>query len=82
MWSNRDGTRTALLTLRPTRYRDETGWHDFDLSLVPGPDASLQPKAAGGGLRFSRTAAGDVARIDTPAGPVALRHPGATPPPP
>ncbi|MCA1835010.1 MAG: hypothetical protein LC721_01195 [Actinobacteria bacterium] len=79
VFANPDGSHTAELSTRPARYRDATGaWRDIDLTLTPAPDGTLKAKAAPGGSRLAAsTAATDVAVLETAAGPVALRHPGA-----
>ncbi|HVM15074.1 MAG TPA: hypothetical protein VM287_12215 [Egibacteraceae bacterium] len=80
VWRNADGTQTVELSAAPARYRDGRGnWVELDLTLVPASDGRLVPKAANNGAALRSRAEGDVAALDTPAGPVRLRHPDATP---
>jgi len=80
VWRNPDGTHTVELSAAPARFRDGRGnWVELDLTLVPASDGRLVPKAAKSGAALRSRAEGDVAAVDTPAGPVRLRHPDATP---
>ena len=84
--TNPDGSRTEISSAAPVRFQDATGWHDIDLTLVPGPGGALGAKSAQGAATLAAkadgtTAAGAVASIDTPAGPIALRHPQSAPAP-
>lgn len=83
VWRNEDGSFTAEIHTTPVRERDPaTGeWRDLDLTLVEAPDGSLRAKAASGAARLGGRSGGDVATVDTPAGPIVLRHPRATPAP-
>lgn len=75
-YRNPDGSRTLLLSQTPVRFRDRSGrWVDIDRSLVAAPDGSLEPKAAPEGVHLSKSSQGAIATLDTPAGPIALRHP-------
>jgi RHS repeat-associated protein len=78
VFANPDGTRTAELATHPVRFKDPAGaWADIDLALAVGPDGTSAPKAASVSVRFGARADGPVATLVTPAGAVALRHPGA-----
>lgn len=79
--TNRDGSRTAIVSAGPVRFRDAAGWHDIDLSLLPGAEGRLTAKSAQGAATLAPRAEGLVARIDTPAGPIGLRHPQSSPAP-
>lgn len=82
VWKNADGTQTVEVSTAPARYRDAKGnWVEFDLTLVPLADGRVAPKAAKNGAVLRAKAEGDVASLDTPAGPVRLRHPGSSPAP-
>lgn len=78
VWANPDGTRTVELSRTPRRVRAGDAWVDVDLSLVAGSGGSLAAKASPVPVRLSAQA-GDSAAIDTPAGTIRLRHPGASP---
>jgi len=74
----KDGSHAAVVSLAPVRFTDATGaWKDYDLTLVEGGDGSLAAKA-GPGTRLAGHADGALATIDTPLGPIVLRHPDAT----
>ena len=80
VYAGRDGTRTAVVSARPARFRDpnaDGAWTEFDLTLVPGPDASLVARAAPAAATLATTADGALATVQTPAGPITLHHPGA-----
>jgi RHS repeat-associated protein len=79
--ANRDGSRTAIVSTRPVRFADATGWHDIDLTLLPGAEGRLTAKAAPGAPTLAPRAEGVVASVDTPAGPIGLRHPQSSPAP-
>ncbi len=66
-----------FLTTQPTRYLQNGVWKDLDDTLVAGADGSLAPKSAPGSTRLPSRADG-VTTLDTPAGPIAIRHPGAS----
>ncbi|HEX6596287.1 MAG TPA: hypothetical protein VF045_05095, partial [Acidimicrobiales bacterium] len=38
---NHDGTKTLVLSTRPVRYKDASGWRDIDLTLRPGTGGLL-----------------------------------------
>lgn len=66
--------------MTPQRFKDGSGkWVDYDLSIVSRSDGSLGAKAAPQAATLNRRADGNVATVQTSAGPVALRHPGASP---
>ena len=77
----RDGTRTAAVE-RPSRalprLRRRRRGRTFDLTLVAGPGGSLVAKSAPAPTTLGGKADGAVASVDTAAGPISLRHPGAT----
>lgn len=80
VWINDDGTRTAAISTRPSRYFDGSRWVDYDLRLAPGTDGALHAAAAPGAARLAASVAGPlagVASVDTSAGTLALRHPEA-----
>ena len=78
VYANPDGSRTAALSTAPTRYQDPAGaWRDLDLDLVPSPDGFLVAKASPDSPRLGGRADEAAATLATPAGPIALRHPGA-----
>ena len=80
VYANPDGTKTAKISQAPVRFKDSAGkWTDFDLSLVARPDGSLGAKAAPQAATLSKRADGGAATVQTSAGPVVLRHPGAAP---
>ncbi len=80
VYGNPDGSRTAKISTSPVRFKDSIGkWTDYDLSVVTRPDGSLGAKAAPKAARLDRKADGALATVETSAGPVALRHPGAAP---
>gem|GEM_PF-1400120 len=78
VYANPDGSRSAELTTRPTRFSDSAGWHDIDLRLVPGPDGTLGARSAQHAARLGASADAQAVTVDTTAGPVGLRHPGAS----
>jgi hypothetical protein len=76
--ANPDGSKTLFQTAQPTRFKDPSGtWRDIDISLVAGADGSLAARSSPVGARLGAGAAGDLATLDTGAGPVVLRHPDA-----
>ena len=81
VFSNPDGSKTAKVSATPVRFRDPASgkWRDIDLGLAAGTDGALRAKASTNASRFGAAATGDVAVVESPAGPVALRHPGAAP---
>jgi RHS repeat-associated protein len=81
VFASPDGSRTAELSSGPVRFKDATGWHDIDLSLVPAVDGTLIAKSAPGTARLGARGDGSVATLDTPAGPIVLRHPDGRPAP-
>ncbi len=80
VYANPDGSRTAKLSTVPQRFKDGSGkWVDYDLSIVSRADGSVGAKAAPQAATLNRKADGNLATVQTSAGPVALRHPGASP---
>lgn len=80
VYANPDGTRTALVSQIPVRFRDQAGaWRDIDASVIAAPGGGLQAKAAPGAATLGPVAQGAVATVVTPAGPVVARHPDALP---
>jgi YD repeat-containing protein len=80
VFANPDGTKTAKISQAPVRFKDGAGkWVDFDLGLVSRPDGRLGAKAAPQAATLNTRADGAVATVQTSAGPVSLRHPGAAP---
>ncbi|MGH9152293.1 MAG: PA14 domain-containing protein [Acidimicrobiales bacterium] len=79
-WRNPDGSFTTEISGRPVRYRDPSGaWRDLDLGLAAKADGTIAAKAAPASARLGAAAAGDLVTVDSPAGPVTLRHPEAQP---
>ena len=80
--SNPDGSKTLLLSAAPVRFKDNSGvWRDIDLSLVPGAGGALAAKSSAVPARLGAKGTGDLATLDTLAGPIVLRHPDALPAP-
>jgi len=79
VYSNPGGSKTAMLTQTPKRFRDPaTGkWREIDTALQPGPGGLLSAKSAPKAPRLAPSAEADVASIDSPKGPVRLRYEGA-----
>lgn len=78
VWRNGDGTETEEVSLSAVRFKDPQGrWVDIDTTIVPGPDDTLVAKAAPGAARLRKRSGDTEATVDTAAGPVMLRHPGA-----
>jgi YD repeat-containing protein len=75
-----DGTLTAELSPRPVRFKDSSGkWVEIDPTLGVASDGVLRPKAVPSGIRLAATTGATEAVVETAAGPVGLRHPGASP---
>jgi RHS repeat-associated protein len=83
VYRNPDGSHTAVINARPVRVKDPSapgGWKDIDLSLAAGADGVLSPKGSPTSARVAARADDPaLARVDTPAGPIGLRHPDAAP---
>lgn len=78
VFENPDGTRTVVMTEKPTRVRDEAGrWQDIDLTLAPGRGGRLSPNVADGAPTLAATAEGDLVTLATPAGDIVVTHPSA-----
>ncbi|HEX8771143.1 MAG TPA: DNRLRE domain-containing protein [Acidimicrobiales bacterium] len=81
LYANPDGTTTAEISTRPTRFKDTTGtWRDIDLNLVTAADGTLGPKAGDPSMSARLSPEGDAtaATLDTPAGTIGVRFAGAT----
>ncbi|MCA1846016.1 MAG: hypothetical protein LC792_23055, partial [Actinobacteria bacterium] len=81
VFANPDGSRTAEITNRPTRFRDVSGaWRDIDVTLTKAGDGSqLVAVAAPSAARLAARSDAAMAVVDTTAGPVTLRHSEAAP---
>jgi hypothetical protein len=78
VWQRADGSRIAQVSSRPVRYKGaDRSWRDFDTDLVPAGSDRLAATAAPDAARLARSAGAGVATVETPAGPITLRHPGA-----
>lgn len=78
-FSNPDGTRTDVLSALPTRFRDGDGrWRDIDRRLKAGPGDDLEATAGPSSAPRLPGRATGAARLNTPAGPVLVRHPEAS----
>ncbi len=78
-WANPDGSRTLEVVSRPRWFKDANGVvRDLDMTVVADADGSLRAKAGPGAAKLAGKAGGDVARVETTAGTVVLRHPGAS----
>lgn len=79
LYKSGDGSFIAEVSPKPTRFKDATTgtWRDIDLTLVPGIDGSLGPKAADPSSSAHLSPVGDatVAAFDTSAGPIGMRLP-------
>ncbi|MGH9223932.1 MAG: DNRLRE domain-containing protein [Acidimicrobiales bacterium] len=74
-----DGSTTALISMLPARFKDSSGkWVENDLSLVPAADGSLKAKAAKDSTTVGASAGQAAAKVDTQAGVITARHPGAS----
>ncbi len=81
LYNNPDGSQTAAVSTKPTRYRDEAtnAWKDIDLTLVAQTDGTLGPKAAPkASARLSPEGDATVATVETSAGTIGVRLPAAT----
>jgi RHS repeat-associated protein len=77
---NADGSKTLFVSAGPVRFQDPAAgdaWTDIDLSLVAGADGALVAKASPADARLGAQAVGDLATLQTAAGPIVLRHPDA-----
>jgi hypothetical protein len=81
VFTNPDGSTTMEVASGPVRFQDSTGWRDIDLSLVTRPDGTLGAKSATKSASLGAKGDTSVATIDTSAGSISLRHPGARPVP-
>jgi RHS repeat-associated protein len=78
VFDNPDGSRTEQLSAGPVRFKDATGtWRDIDTTLAPGPDGTLGPRSTAQRTRLAPAAGATEAVLETAAGPIGLRHPGA-----
>lgn len=78
--ANPDGSRTLFESASPVRFKDPAGaWRDIDTALVAAADGSLSAKSSPVAARLGAGATGDIATLDTSAGPIVLRHPEASP---
>jgi hypothetical protein len=78
VFANPDGTRTALVTAGPARFRAGDGtWVDYDLDLVARGDGTLGPAAHPAPAAIDPATA--TVGLPTPAGTVTMTHPGARP---
>jgi RHS repeat-associated protein len=74
-----DGTRTAVVSTRPVRFRDTAGsWQDIDVNLATDADGWRSARADAAGARFAPTAAGRVVDFAAPGGNFGFSYPGAT----
>lgn len=82
LYDNPDGSQTAQVSPRPTRYQDPAAggaWKDIDLTLVPQTDGTLGPTAAPtSSARLSPEGDATVATVETPAGTIGVRLPAAS----
>lgn len=75
IYDNVDGTRTAVLSPAPVRYREDGEWHEIDLSLIEGGDGDLLPTASPAEVTFPTDAAEGVAVHESAAGPIIVGLP-------
>lgn len=81
VYANPDGSRTAVLSQAPVRFKDPAGaWRDIDTSVVAS-GGGLAAKSAPDAATLGALAAGALATVATPAGDVVARHPDALPVP-
>ncbi|HEX8770895.1 MAG TPA: hypothetical protein VF711_09015, partial [Acidimicrobiales bacterium] len=82
LYANADGSTTAEVAPRPIRFKDAkaNAWRDIDPSLVAAPDGTLGPNAAdpAASAHLSPESDATVATVETAAGTVGVRLPGAT----
>ena len=77
LYINADGSRTAVVTQSPVRFKDASGrWVDDNLNLQRGADGSLGATAAAATAHLAANAAGPM-RLPTAAGDITLRLPDA-----
>lgn len=78
VFRNSDGSYTARLNAQPARFHGDDGkWVENDLTLVAGPDQALHAKAASKSAKLPARADG-ASTVESPAGPIVVRHPGAS----
>jgi len=73
---NADATYTTRFDAAPVRHQVDGRWVEDDVSLQRGGDGRLQAKAAPSAAVFAQELDAATATVQTPAGPVTLRHRG------
>ncbi|MCW2621675.1 MAG: laminin, partial [Frankiales bacterium] len=79
VYKNPDGSHTNKVSSEPVRFKDSTGWHDLDFSLVPGGQGRLRARSAAAGSATLPTDAAGSVTAPLGAGQVQVSHVGGRP---
>lgn len=78
VWANPDGSRTMQVSTGPKWFKDANGVvREIDLGVVSRADGTKEAKSAPGAAKLAKSTEATVASVETSAGTVELRHPGA-----
>lgn len=78
VWANPDGSRTMQVSTGPKWFKDASGAvKEIDLGVVSRANGTKEAKAAPGAAKLAKSTGAAVATVETSAGTVELRHPGA-----